>query len=93
MSDEQPILVQPSKVVRKSAIRQTVSVVAFMGGISWFSYQMGEMFIKHSDAGWGYYTSPMAVGEILKTAGSAGIALAGALGVNVRDLFARKVKE
>lgn len=76
----------------KSSVRQSVSVGVFLVGLAWFAYQLGEMLVQHSDAGWQYFKTPMAVGEILKTAASVTLTVGGALGMNVRDLFARKVQ-
>ncbi len=87
---EAPITVMPSKVVRKSAVRQSAFVGLFVVGIAWFFYQLGDMFQEHDAEGWVYFSTPHAVGEMLKTATSGIMAIAGALGVNVRDLFAAK---
>ncbi len=90
---EKPIKILPSKIIRKSSMRQTLSGVALIAGIAWFAYQLGELFQTHGAEGWAYFHTPVGVGDILKTAGSAGIAICGALGLNVRDLFAKKEKE
>ena len=86
MADE-PI--KADTAIRKTAIVQSVSVAVFLGGFGWFLYGLGEMFTHHSE--WSYFKTPMAVGEMLQLGGSAATCIAGALGVNVRDLFARKV--
>lgn len=81
--------VPPSATVRKSAVRQSISVTVFLGGFGWFLYRLGEMFALHSE--WGYFRTPVGVGEMLQAGGAFLMTCVGALGVNVRDLFARKV--
>ena len=85
---EKPITVLPSKVVTKSSLKQVISVTLFIAGFGWFFYRLGEMFMSHSD--WAFVRTPMGVGEMLQITGSAIMTIAGALGVNVRDLFAPK---
>jgi hypothetical protein len=85
---EQPIKVLPSKIVSKSSLKQVISVTLFVAGFGWFFYRLGEMFMAHSD--WAFVRTPMGVGEMLQITGSAVMTISGALGVNVRDLFAPK---
>lgn len=83
--------VTPPGTVRSSAVRQSISLAVFLAGFGWFLYRLGELFALHADS-WAYFRTPIGVGDILQIVGSALMMTCGALGVNIRDLFARKVQ-